>query len=107
MAGMYRMNDLLELCLREGAEELLLRVGKAPVMTRRAKSMTLDVPAITTDNLTELFQSITTDNQLKELRACGDVHFIYEFKNLGRFAVTATMQREAFDVTFKNLSQSD
>jgi len=105
MAGMYCMDDLLELVLREQAEELRLQVGHPPLMVVRGESRRIDVTAITTDNVTELFQSLATENQLKELRACGEIHFIHLFQNSARFSVTARVQHEAFDVKIKNLSR--
>ena len=104
MAGMYSLNDLLELSLREGAEELRLRTGEAPVMIIQGEATAIDVPAVTTDNVTELFHSIATEGQLEELRRCGDIHFIYAFQGFRRFGVTAKMQRESFAVQFRNLS---
>jgi len=105
MAGMYCMDDLLELSLREGAEELRLRAGEAPVMVIQGESIRIDVPAMTADNVTELFQSIATVEQLKELRACGDIQFIYVFQKSARFGVKARMQREAFDLKIRSLGR--
>ena len=105
MAGMYCMKDLLELSLRESAEELRFRVGEAPIMVLRGEAVPIDVPAMTADNVTELFQSMATGEQLQELHRCGDIHFIYVFQNSARFAVTAMMQREVFDVTIKGLGR--
>ena len=105
MAGMYSMNDLLELSVRAGAEELRLRTGEVPIMIIQGESTAIDVPVVTTDNLTELFRSIATEPQLKELRVCGDTHFIYTFQNSERFGVTAKMLRESFNVNFRNLSR--
>jgi Tfp pilus assembly pilus retraction ATPase PilT len=105
MAGMYCMKDLLELSLRENAEELHFRVGEAPVMVLRGETVPIDVPVMTADNLTELIQSVATRDQLQELHRCGDIHFIYVFQNSARFAVIATMQREVFDVTIKSLGR--
>lgn len=105
MAGMYCMDDLLELVLREHAEELHLQVDQPPVMVVQSQRLAIDVPAVTTDNVTQLFQSITTENQLKELRACGGIQFIYLFRNSARFSVTARVQHDVFDVKIKNLSR--
>ena len=105
MAGMYCMDDLLELTLREGAEELRLQTDEAPVMLIRGEPIAIDVPVMTADNVTELFQSIANGDQLKELRRCGDIHFIYVFRNSARFGVTAQMQREILEVKFRNLSR--
>src|SRR2546430_1276459 len=105
MAGMYCMEDLLELVLRERAEELRLQVEHPPLMMVQGVSRAIDVAAVTTDNVTELFQTIATANQLKELRACGEIHFIYLFRNSAQFSVTASMQHEAFGVKIRNLNR--
>jgi Tfp pilus assembly pilus retraction ATPase PilT len=105
MAGMYCMDDLLNLVLRESAEELRLQVGEPPVMVLRGEPLAIDVAAVTRDNVTELFQCLATENQLKELHACGQVQFIHLFQNSARFSVTARVQHEAFDVNIKNLSR--
>ena len=103
MAGTYSMADLLALILRERAEELRFRVDQSPVMVVQGAARSIDVPAITRDEVAELFRSIASEDQLKELRACGDVQFIYSFRDLSRFAVTAAAQREAFDLKITNL----
>jgi Tfp pilus assembly pilus retraction ATPase PilT len=105
MAGMYCMKDLLELSLRESADELRFRVGEAPAMVLRGEMVAIDVPVMTADNVTELFQSVATKDQWQELRRCGDIHFIYLFQNSARFAVIARMQHEAFDMTIRNLGR--
>lgn len=104
MAGMFCMNDLLELSLGSGAEELHLRTGEAPAMIIQGKSITIDVPAMSIGDVTELFRSIANGEHIKELGACGDTHFIYAFHGSARFAVTAKMQRDAFSVKFRILS---
>jgi Tfp pilus assembly pilus retraction ATPase PilT len=105
MAGMYCMKDLLELSLRESAQELHLRTGKAPVMVLRDGTVSIDVPVMTADNVAELFQSMATREQVQELHKCGDICFIYVFQNSARFAVTAMMQCEAFDLVIKSLGR--
>lgn len=105
MSGMYSIKDLLELILREGASELRLRSDKPPVMMVQGKTVSVDVPAVSNENITELFQSIATEEQTKELHSCGDIHFIYLAQNLGHFAVSAKIQREFFEVNFRNLSR--
>ena len=102
---MYCMKDLLELSLREGARELRLRAGEAPVMMVRDEMVSIDVPAMTADNVAELFQSVATREQLQELQKCGDISFIYVFQNSTRFAITATRRSEAFDLIIRSLGR--
>lgn len=105
MAGMYCMKDLLELVVREGAEELRLELGKPAVMVLRGEPLAIDVPTVTSDNVAELFRSIATEEQIEELRKCGAVHFIYIFQNSARFGVTAAMQHENFNLKIRNLGR--
>jgi Tfp pilus assembly pilus retraction ATPase PilT len=105
MAGMYSMKDLLELVVREGAEELRLQPGKSPVIVLRGELRTIDVRAVTTENVTELFRSVASEKQLEELHKCGDLHFIYLFQNSARFAVTAERQREDLNLKIRNLGR--
>jgi Tfp pilus assembly ATPase PilU len=105
MAGMYCMKDLLELVLREGAKELRLKANQAPVILLASETHPIEGDFPTKDNLAELFQSIATKEQWAELDRCGDIRFIYMFKDFARFAVTASMQREGLEVRCTNLGR--
>jgi len=99
------MNDLLELVLQEGAEELHLKTGRSPVMVSGGEPVAIDVPATTADNVSELFESIATREQSSELQKCGDTHFIFVFRDSSRFAVTAAALREGLEMNLKNLDR--
>jgi len=73
-------------------------------MVIHGESIAIDVPALTPEDVNELFQSVVTGEQLKELRKCGDIHFVYVFQNSARFGVTAKVERGAFDVKFRNIT---
>jgi len=105
MAGMYSITDLLTLIEREGAEELWLETGKPPVMVLRGQTRALDAVPLTNDNATELFRSLATEDQVRELHQCGDIQFIYVSKSSARFGVSATMQREEISLKVKNLTR--
>ena len=105
MAGMYCMRDLLELVLRERAEELHLCASRPPALTVGGEPLAIAEPALTIDEVAGLLQSIATEPQLRELGACGKVHFIHVFQESARFAVTALQERDALSVTIKNLAR--
>lgn len=105
MAGFYSMKDLLKLVAHERAEELRLYVGEPPLIVLRGEARALDVPAVTTESVDELFRSIATKEQVGELDRCGDIHFIYNFQNSARFAVSAATQHENLNVKIKNLGR--
>ena len=104
MAGMYRLEDLVKLALREGAKELHFQAGSAPLMVSGGKSRALDLPTLTNEHVTELFCSFATEAQVEELRRCGDVGFNHQFQNSSRFRVNALMERENISVKMKLLA---
>ena len=103
MAGMYCLRDLLDLAVRERAEELLLETGKAPVIHMGGRRRPLDLPVLTNDNVADLFSSLATKEQVEELFRCGDIHFIYGSKHSGRFAVKAWAERLDFSLKIQPL----
>jgi Tfp pilus assembly pilus retraction ATPase PilT len=105
MAGMYCLNDLLNLTVRERAEELQLEPDKAPVIVVHGEPRALDLPPLTSDNVAELFRSFATAEQLEELRRCGDIHFNYTFQNSARFGVAASQEHQEIRLKLKQLSR--
>jgi Tfp pilus assembly pilus retraction ATPase PilT len=102
---MYCMNDLMNLAAREGAEEFRLEAGQPPIMVLHGRARALDLPSLTEDNVTELFRSFASPEQIEELRRCGDVRFNQIFQNSAQFAVVALMQHEHISLRLKNLGR--
>ena len=100
---MYCLRDLLDLAVREGAEELLLETGKPPVIHTGGRRRPLDLPVLTNDNVADFFSSFATREQAEELRRCGDIHFIYASERSGRFAVKVSAERQDFSLKIKPL----
>ena len=105
MAGMYSIMDLLALVERERAQELWLQVGKPPLMVLRGQTRTLDAIPLTNENTTELFRSLATADQLRELQQCGDIQFIYVSQSSARFGVNAAIQHEELSLKIRNFSR--
>jgi twitching motility protein PilT len=101
MAGMYCITDLLDLLVKESAEELRLHTDAAPQITVRGQVRRLDLPVLTTDNIAELFGSVARPEHAEELRLCGDAHFNYTSPHSGRFLVRASSERTGFTVSIK------
>jgi Tfp pilus assembly pilus retraction ATPase PilT len=102
---MYCMNDLMNLAAREAADEFRLEAGQPPVMVLHGKPRPLDLPPLTEDNVTQLFRSFATPEQIEELRRCGDVRFNHTFQHSAQFAVAALMQKEHLTLKLKNLGR--
>ncbi len=102
---MYCLRDLLKLCEAEGAQELRLESGKPPVMRVHGRSRVLDVPALTSDNIAQLFGSFAGKDHLDELTRCGDVHFHHTFDHFAHYAVAASTTRDNLSVQMTLLSR--
>ena len=105
MAGMYRIDDLLKLVVREGADELHLEPGRPPVMALQGKRRVIDRSLFTSDNVAELFRGIATEEQRRELDRCGTIHFNLVGPNSARFHVRAALQGEYLILSIKNLGR--
>jgi hypothetical protein len=105
MAGMYSMNDLLNLLAHEGAPELKLEPGKPPVMVLQGKARFVDGGVITSDYVAELFRGIATEEQKRELDRCGDIHFTFVAQGSARFSLLASIQGENLSLRIKNLGR--
>ncbi len=100
---MYCLTDLLDLAVRERAQELRLGQGKPPVIIVHDQSRTLDLPELTAENVADLFSSFASPEQTEELRRCGDIRFTYTSPHSGRFAVNASAGRQDFTLSIRPL----
>ena len=101
MAGMYCLKDLLDLSVRESAQELRLEPGKPPRIVVQGQFRTLELPELTADDIAKLFSSFATWEQTEELSRCGDTRFTYTSAHSGRFAVNASAGRQDFTLSLK------
>jgi Tfp pilus assembly pilus retraction ATPase PilT len=102
---MYCINDLMNLAVREAAEEIRLEAGQPPVMVLHGRARALDLPPLTEDNVMELFRSFASPEQIEELGRCGDVRFNHIFQHSAQFAVVAQMQHAHITLKLKNLGR--
>jgi|SRR2546423_13275332 len=103
MAGMYCLNDLLALSVRESAQELRLEQGRPPSIVVQGQFRPLDLPELTVDDVAKLFSSFATWEQTEELNRCGDIRFTYTSPHSGRFTVNASAGRKDFTLNIKPL----
>jgi Tfp pilus assembly ATPase PilU len=91
---MYSMDHLLHLVHSDGADELRLHVGQPPVIVLEGEPQMIEGPAITTEDATQLLQSVADSRQRRALREHGVVEFIYRFRGRASFVVHARMEDE-------------
>jgi Tfp pilus assembly ATPase PilU len=97
------MKDLLRLVAEQGATELRLEPDRPPMMLLHGKVRVLDGPLITSDHIIELFRSIATDEQRRELELCGSTRFRYAAEHVGQFTARADMHGDSLSMSLKNL----
>ena len=100
---MYSMKDLLRLVAEQGAAELRLEPDRPPMMLLHGKVRVLDGPLVTSDQINELFRSIATDEQRRELDLCGSSRFKYAAEHVGQFTARADMHGDRLSMSLKNL----
>jgi len=103
MSGMYTMKDLLNLVAQQGAVELRLEPGRPPMMLLHGKVRVLDGAVVTSDQISELFRGIATDQQCRELDLCGSTHFRYATEQGAHFGVRADIRGSSLFLSIKNL----
>jgi Tfp pilus assembly ATPase PilU len=91
---MYSMDDLLHLVNSDGADELRLQVGTPPIVVLGGEHHQVEGPAITMEEVEELWHSLADTRQRRELRALGMVQFIYRFRAGTNFVVCARLENE-------------
>jgi Tfp pilus assembly ATPase PilU len=105
MSGMYSMKDLLSLVAQQGAAELRLEPDRPPMMLLQGRLRVLDGPLVTSDQITELFRGVATDEQRRELDLCGSTHFRYASENSTPFIVRAVARGNSLSLSIKNLER--
>ncbi len=105
MAGMYNLQDLLNLVAQEGGEELRLEPDRPPMMVLHGKIRVLDGPPVTSEQVSELFRGIAKQEQQRELDLCGDIHFRYGAEHSAQFSVRANIRDNCLRLTIKNLAR--
>ena len=103
MSGMYSMKDLLNLVAQQGGAELRLEADRPPMMLLHGKVRVLDGPVVTSDHIRELFRSIASDEQSRELDLCGSTHFRYAAEHSAHFSVRAGIRANSLNLSIKNL----
>ena len=95
------MDHLLTLLTIEQAKELHFRAGSPPLIVSDDEQHSLQGPPITDEDVAWLLRSLATSRQMRDLRSCGEVRFIYTRRGRIPFLVRAKVENEniTFDVS--------
>jgi twitching motility protein PilT len=92
---------LLQLVVAEGASDLHIRVGTAPVIRLHGILHRVEGPLCTNDDTEELMRSIASDDHVQQVRERGTADFGFAFGDMARFRVSVFKERGQFAICLR------
>lgn len=87
------IDRLLETCVKRGASDLHLYVGRSPTLRLYGRLRSLETKPLEPQDTVALMKAITPDRNQQELQEQGGTDFGFEFGTAGRFRTSVFMQR--------------
>jgi len=87
------IDRLLEACIKQGASDLHLVVGRPPILRLNGRLRNLETKTLNPDDTSALMKSITPDRNQQELQERGGTDFGFAFGDAGRFRVAILRQK--------------
>src|ERR1035441_233665 len=100
---MYSMSDLLQLVVQEGASDLHIRVGSAPVIRVHGILHRVDGPPLRQEDSEELMRSVTSEDSIQQVRENGGADFGFAFGDMARFRVSVFKEKGNFGVVLRQI----
>ncbi len=87
------IDRLLETCIRVGASDIHLHVGRPPVLRVDGRLRSLETKSLEPDDTTALMKSVTPERNQQELQEEGGTDYGFAFGDAGRFRVSVFRQK--------------
>lgn len=87
------IDRLLEACIKMGASDLHLTVGRPPTLRIHGRLRSLETKVLEPEDTTSLMKSITPDKKQQELQERGGTDFGFAFADLARFRTAVFKQK--------------
>lgn len=87
------IDRVLETCIKQGASDIHLMVGRPPVLRLHGSLRALETKVLEGDDTVALMKSITPERNQQELQEEGTTDFGFAFGDAGRFRVAIFRQR--------------
>lgn len=97
------MSDLLQLVVTEGAADLHIRVGTAPVIRLHGILHRVDGPPLKPEDTEELMRSITSEDHIQHVRERGGADFGFAFGEMARFRVSVFKEKGNFGMVLRQI----
>ena len=96
-----QIDRLLETCIKRGASDLHLHVGRPPTLRLHGRLRPLETKVLESEDMVALMKAITPERNQQELQEQGGTDFGFEFGTAGRFRTAVFMQRKDISLTLR------
>ena len=96
-----QIDRLLETCIKRGASDLHLHVGRPPTLRLHGRLRPLETKVLDSDDTIALMKAITPDRNQQELQEQGGTDFGFEFGTAGRFRTAVFQQRGVISLALR------
>jgi len=90
---MLHIDRMLETCIKRGASDIHLSVGRPPILRLHGRLRQLETKVLEPEDTVALMKSITPDRNQQELQEEGGTDFGFAFGDQGRFRVSVFRQK--------------
>ncbi len=101
MATSIHIDRVLETCIKQGASDIHLVVGRPPVLRLHGGLRSLETKVLESDDTVALMKSITPDRNQQELQEEGTTDFGFSFGDAGRFRVAVFRQKGNLSIVLR------
>lgn len=91
--GTLHIDRILETCIKRGASDIHLTVGRPPVLCLHGRLRSLETKVLEPEDTVGLMKAITPDKNQQEIQEEGGTDFGFAFGDAGRFRVSVFRQK--------------
>ncbi len=91
--GSLHIDRILETCIKRGASDIHLTVGRPPVLRLHGRLRSLETKVLEPEDTVALMKAITPDRNQQEIQEEGGTDFGFAFGDAGRFRVSVFRQK--------------
>lgn len=95
------IDRLLETCIKRGASDIHISVGRPPVLRLHGRLRQLETKVLEPEDCVALMKSITPDRNQQELQEEGGTDFGFAFGDAGRFRVSVFRQKGNISIVLR------
>src|SRR4051812_28514717 len=100
---MITLHQLLKAAVKQGASDLHIVAGSAPVLRVEGRIVRVKSPDLSADQTRQVCYSILTDSQKSRFEATKELDFSFGIKSMARFRANLFFQRGAVSGVFRRI----